>query len=348
MSVGFLLRHTWARRPVSLALLGLCVLCATLLSPLMLLRGSRAARFTAFAHTYLAVEILGLWRLSRLRRAPAQAHDALLQRLLTRLFRSARRNFDLQVLPPAPVPELPDGPLIIASRHAGPGDSFLLVYGSLAYAGRGPRVVLSRLLTLDPFIDILLRRTPNCFVGRGEAEKRCATERIGRIAGTLGPREALVIFPEGRKFTTARRRRLIERLRERRAPLLPRARELEHVLPPHGPGLFAAIDAAPPGTHVAFVAHTGLDRIESARQTWAAVPLTCPVEASWWTVPVAAVPPDPQAREQWLRAQWLRMDAWIELHGSPQLSRGVEAALEAENMQKTGTNPGAAAVHGSS
>ena len=317
MIVRFLLRHTAARRPVGFVLLGVCVLCAILVSPVAVLRGRRPARFAAFARSYLAVEIAGLWQLARLRRAPAEAHYELLHRLLSRLFDAARRDFDLRILPPAPAPELPRGPLIIASRHAGPGDSFLLVYGLLAFAGRGPRVVLSQLLMLDPFIDILLHRTENCFVDIDEDERRHVPERIARIVATLGPHEALVIFPEGRKFTTARRRRLIERLRARRAALLRRARELEHVLPPHSSGLFAAIDAAPPGTQVAFVAHTGLDHIESVRETWDAVPLTSAVEATWWTVPLDAIPQDTSAREEWLRAEWLRVDAWIELHASP-------------------------------
>ncbi|MBR7839328.1 hypothetical protein KDL01_39070, partial [Actinospica durhamensis] len=101
MIVRFLLRHTAARRPVGLVLLGVCVLCAVLVSPVSLWRGRRPARFAAFARSYLAVEIAGLWRLTRLRGAPAEAHYALLHRLLTRLFDAARRDFDLRILPPA-------------------------------------------------------------------------------------------------------------------------------------------------------------------------------------------------------------------------------------------------------
>ena len=312
MIIRFLLRHTLPRRIAGLALFALCVLLAALLLPVATLVSRRAGRFAAFARSYLAVEAGGLWQLVRLRRAAPEAHYELLHRLLGRLYRTACRHFDLRIAPPAPAPLLPRGPLILAARHAGPGDSFLLVYGLLAVSGHHPRVVLSRLLTMDPFIDILLRRTPNCFVGLEAEERRHVPERIAAIAGTLGPDDALVIFPEGCKFTTARRSRLIERLRARPGGLLPTARRLEHVLPPHSSGLFAAIDAAPAGTQVAFLAHTGLDWIESVRDAWAAVPLTTPVEATWWTVPVEAVPAEEAPREQWLREQWLRMDGWIE------------------------------------
>lgn len=316
MIIRFLLRHTLPRRIAGLALLALCVPAALVLLPLAALTSRRAGRFAAFARSYLTVEVTGLWRLARLRRATPEAHYELLHRLLGRLYETSRRHFDLRILRPSPAPELPRGPMILASRHAGPGDSFLLVYGLLAVAGHNPRVVLSRLLTLDPFIDILLRRTPNCFVGIERDERRRVPERIAALAGTLGPRDALVIFPEGCKFTAARRSRLIARLRARRAKLLATASGLEHVLPPHSSGLFAAIDAAPPGTQVAFLAHTGLDGIESAHDAWVAVPLTVPVETTWWTVPVEAIPADTAERENWLRAQWVRMDAWIERHAS--------------------------------
>jgi 1-acyl-sn-glycerol-3-phosphate acyltransferase len=327
--IRFLLRHTLPRRLVGLVVLGFCVLCALVLLPLARLAGRRAARFAAFGRCYVAVEVTGLLRLIRLRRAAPEAHYELLHRLLGRLYHSARRDFGLRIAPPSPAAPLPPGPMILAARHAGPGDSFLLVYGLLAVARRYPRVVLSGLLTLDPFIDVLLRRTPNCFVGLEPDERLLTPERIAAIAGTLGPRETLVIFPEGRKFTTARRTRLIARLRARRNTLLPTARKLEHVLPPHSSGLFAAIDAAPSGTQVAFLAHTGLDWIESAHDAWAAVPLTTQVTTTWWTVPVEAVPADPAEREEWLRAQWLRMDGWIEEH-APVLEDADAGPLNAD------------------
>lgn len=338
MIIRFLLRHTLPRRIVGLALLTLCVLLALPLLPAATLTSRRAGRFAAFARSYLTVEVIGLCRLARMRRATPEAHYELLHRLLGRLYRTSRHNFNLEIALPSPARELPQGPMILASRHAGPGDSFLLVYGLLAVARHHPRVVLSRLLTLDPFIDILLRRTPNCFVGLDQDERRHVPERIAAIAGTLGPQDALVIFPEGRKFTTARRSRLIERLRARRGKLLPTARRLEHVLPPRSSGLFAAIDAAPPGTEVAFLAHTGLDWIESARDAWAAVPLSVPVETTWWTVPVEAVPADAEEREKWLRAQWLRMDGWIEQHAS--VPGDADAGSLATNRHQTITASG--------
>jgi len=168
-------------------------------------------------------------------------------------------------------------------------------------------------LTLDPFIDLALGRTPNCFVGRSERDREQATERIAQLTGSLGPRDALLIFPEGGNFTRARRSKLIERLRRKHDwRLVPVARSLEHVLPPQPSGAFAAIDAAVPGATVVFVAHTGLDQMESLATVWRGVPLDAPLEIAWWTCPVDQVPSPGPEREAWLTDHWSRIDEWID------------------------------------
>lgn len=336
--VRFLLRHPVQRRigvslvfVVCVPLAALVISSAWLLGSLVRLRGTdhgRLARFAAFAAVYFAVELTGIASVAlywvgpgRLGRGPAdrtafeEIHYRLLRRLLERLFRAARRSFEVRVRPPAVGSSVPQGPLIVASRHAGPGDSFLLACALLATVQRRPRFVLSEALALDPFIGTVLRRTPNCFVGLDEERRHRSIAQIAELARDLRTGDALVIFPEGRNFTAARRARLIERLRRRRRwDQLPAARSLEHVLPPRGSGVFAAIDAAPRETHVVFVAHTGLDSIESARDAWRSVPLAARLEITWWSVPVRDVPAEAARREEWLRLQWSRVDSWVGLH----------------------------------
>jgi 1-acyl-sn-glycerol-3-phosphate acyltransferase len=334
----FLLRHPLQRRIAVSLVFACCVPLAALVISLAWLLGSlarlrradrgRLARFAAFGAVYLAVELTGIASVAlywvgpgRLGRGPAdrtafeEKHYRLLRRLLERLFRAARRSFEVRVEPPPAGSSVPQGPLIVASRHAGPGDSFLLACALLATVRRRPRFVLSEALALDPFIGTVLRRTPNCFVGLDEERRHRSIARIAALARDLGTDDALVIFPEGRNFTSARRERLIERLRRRRAwKQLPAARALEHVLPPRGSGVFAAIDAAPRETHVVFVAHTGLDHMESARDAWRSVPLAARLEITWWSVPVRDIPAEPARREDWLRLQWSQVDSWIGLH----------------------------------
>lgn len=345
MIIGLLLRHRVIRRITTLTALVLFTVVATPLFLLALLIGGlamlrpggrgRSARLAAFALAYLCAEFVGLFRLTWLwifasphgdagrRTRYEDAHYALLDRLLGVLWAVGRRAFGVRVSPPEQADPLPRGPLLVFSRHAGPGDSFLLVYALLEVIRRRPHVVLKQTLTLDPLIDLALSRTPNCFVGRGERERELAAERIGQLSGALGPQDALLIFPEGGNFTRARRSKLIERLRLKRDwRLVPVARSLEHVLPPQPSGAFAAIDAAAPGATVVFVAHTGLDQMESVASVWRTIPLDTPLEISWWTCPVDQVPRTQPEREDWLSAHWSRIDEWIDAKQARAAARG--------------------------
>ncbi|HET9172723.1 MAG TPA: 1-acyl-sn-glycerol-3-phosphate acyltransferase [Actinospica sp.] len=328
---GFLLRHTGLRRLCTFAALALVCAVAIVLVPLALLVGrggqARTARFAAFAGAYLGAELAGLAGAARLRRDDRERHYALLARLLARLLRTSQRAFRLRVSTPDGECAVPDGPLIVLSRHAGPGDSFLLAYALLAL-GRHPRIVAKETLRLDPLIDVVLGRTPNCFVGHSEPARAAAADCIGTLSATLGPRDALVIFPEGGNFTTARRSRLIHRLHRRRdRAALSTAASLSHVLPPRPSGVFAAIDAAPADSRVVFLAHTGLDHLETVAETWRAVPLGEPLRFTWWDVGLSQIPAEEDARQAWLNGQWERIDAWLDLRHDELAAQRVRDAL---------------------
>jgi hypothetical protein len=62
----------------------------------------------------------------------------------------------------------------------------------LAYAGRRPLLVLKRMLALDPWIDVLLRRVPHSFV-EPDRHGHQAVALISGLAAGLGDRDALVI-----------------------------------------------------------------------------------------------------------------------------------------------------------
>ena len=63
-------------------------------------------------------------------------------------------------------PPSPNCPLPVLSRHAGPGDSFVLIDGLLNgdHVGRRLRIVLKDLLQWNPCVDVLINRIPNRFV----------------------------------------------------------------------------------------------------------------------------------------------------------------------------------------
>ncbi|MCX4744918.1 1-acyl-sn-glycerol-3-phosphate acyltransferase [Kitasatospora sp. NBC_01287] len=316
--------------PAAAALLLVALVCQL---PLLLLgrRRARPVRLAALLLLYVLADLGGLlaatvnWLRCLGRARGAERRAELDHRLLGRLLRivhgAGARLFDLRLrVRPDPAGggstggAGPGGPLIVLARHAGPGDSFLLVDQLLSAAGYRPRIVLKQRLRLDPTLDVLLGRLPSCFVPPGGGETDATVARITELAAGLRDGDALVIFPEGGNFTQRRRQRAIRRLRRRgeRARVAHAERD-HHVLPPRMAGTLAALAAAPTAD-VVFVAHTGLDGMDSIGTVWRGLPLTRPVRARWWRVPARAVPTGRQAREAWLLAHWDRVDAWVALN----------------------------------
>ena len=110
--------------------------------------------------------MLGLWLASGFGwriRSPyfAGIHYDLVQGTLIVFFREARRVLALRIRTDGPhPPRVPDGPVLVMCRHAGPGDSFILMYALLHWYHREPRVVLKNTLAWDPAIDVVLRPDP--------------------------------------------------------------------------------------------------------------------------------------------------------------------------------------------
>ena len=328
------------RRIVLAPLLVVIALGLVLLSPLLAVafgivglsrsRRLRALRVLYFAVIWLLGETaalvmcLGLWIASgfggRLRSEQYQVrHYAIMRWFLDLLFRSAERVFGLRV--EVTEPALDDAeaaarlarPVIVLSRHAGPGDSFLLVHHLLTVYRRQPRVVMKAAIQLDPGLDVVGNRLPNVFVSPRRFGESLYTEQISRLAQGLGPDDALVIFPEGGNWTPGRWRRGIRRLNQAGRPdLAGRARRMPNLLPPRPGGALAAITACP-DADVVFVAHTGLDKLVSVRDVWQNLPVEQPLRAQWWRVPCASVPRAVPKEEQvqWLYTWWERIDAWI-------------------------------------
>jgi 1-acyl-sn-glycerol-3-phosphate acyltransferase len=290
----------------------------------------RALRLLAFALLYLAMQVVGLvaaavlWALSGLGRRvdtprSRAAHYTVLRLLLDVLMRAGQRLFALRLVTDGTSwSPLDDGvpgstnAMVVLSRHAGPGDSFLLVHTLMNRDHlRQPRIVLKDLLQIDPLIDVYLNRLPNHFVAAGPGGGSDATRAIADLARDLGDEDALLIFPEGANFTTRRRFRAIQRLRDRGlVSAVRRAEALQHVLPPRPAGVTAALRAAP-HADVVFVAHTGLEHLSTVRDLWRYLPMDKTLHLRWWFVPAAEVPRDDPQLTDWLHSWWATIDGWI-------------------------------------
>jgi 1-acyl-sn-glycerol-3-phosphate acyltransferase len=307
----------------------------------------RGLRLLLFALAWLTGETatlfmcLGLWLASgfggRMHTEPFQSrHYAIMRWFLEVIYRTATGTFGVRV--EVDEPELTADeqaarlarPVIVLSRHAGPGDSLLLVRHLLSMYGRRPRVVMKATMQLDPSLDVVGNRLPNVFIRHSRAGDGIFSEQIERLAGGLDRLGALVIFPEGGNWTPGRWRRGVRRLEERgRGDLAARARDMPNLLPPHTGGVLSAI-AACPTADVIFVAHAGLDRIVTVGDVWRNLRVDQTIRARWWRVPAAEVPrsADHEAQVRWLYDWWRRIDTWISQNrpdatGAPALSPEV-------------------------
>jgi len=317
----------------------------------------RSLRLVGFALTWFVAEtvalvaLTGLWVISgfggRLRTEPYQRrHYAVMRRFLDIMYEGAERTYGLRVEIDEPILTGDEllarltRPIIVLSRHAGPGDSFLLVHQLLSNYHRRPRVVMKAALQLDPSVDIVGNRLPNVWISAQQAGEHIFTEQIGRLARSLNDRDALVIFPEGGNWTPGRWRRGIRRLESLgRKDLAKRAAHMPNLLPPRPGGALAAI-AACPEADVIFVAHAGLDNIISLGDVWARFPINQVIRARWWRVQHDQVPRTASNEEQlqWLYTWWERIDDWITENrpeGSPSPAAALAAGTEDEPQLPT-------------
>ncbi len=221
-------------------------------------------------------------------------------------------------------------PLLVASRHAGPGDSFILIHTLVNEVARRPRIVLKDTLQWDPAIDVMLSRIPARFISpTGFGPKAAGGADVGSairdLATGMGPQDAFVIFPEGGNVTSARRRSRIERLeRSGRTELAERAEAMSHVMAPQPGGVYAALDAAP-DADVVLIGHTDLDRLVTIGDIWRELPMDKRITMRAWRVPRAEVPADRDAQAEWLFTWFERIDRWIDEHRSADASPAPSA-----------------------
>lgn len=241
-----------------------------------------------------------------------EAHYLLMGWFLGRAVASAQRTFGLDIEYEATRPSDFSGvPVLVFSRHAGPGDSILLVEALVNRYDRRPRIVLKDTLQWDPAIDTLLSRLPSRFIESKSRPGEAAVAAIGELARTMGPDDALVIFPEGGNYTEGRWRKAITRLEERGLHLhADRARTMIHVLPPKPAGVAAAIQAAP-NAGIALIGHSGTEEMDSLIDVWHGLKMDISIATRVWRYPASGVPADREGLETWLYDRWAEMNEWI-------------------------------------
>jgi len=214
-----------------------------------------------------------------------------------------------------------DRPLLFFSRHAGPGDTILLIDRLLTRFDRLPSVVFKQSVAIDPCIDLIGHRLPHAVLDT--SHKEACEARIEQVAAELGNRGVLLLFPEGGNFTTERRRRAVRKLwRTGRQQEAAKADRMSHVLPPRPSGALAALRGNP-GADVIFAAHSGLGLAAFPREIWRETRLGKTFNTHMWLAPAADRPIQPDAQVDWIYDWWKRLDGWIDDQGTEKKERST-------------------------
>ena len=222
------------------------------------------------------------------------------------LCRGAQRIFSISIEVEG-ADELRNGPVIVFLRHASVADTLLPAVFIANPNGLRLRYVLKHELLLDPCLDIVGNRLPNSFVRRNSGD----SFRVVELMENLGPRDGVIIYPEGTRFTEAKRERIIEELaRNGESYLCEKARMLTNVLPPRLGGPLLLLQRNETADAV-FCAHFGFDGVVDLRDFLRGSLVDRSVNVRFWRVPFSSIPKSREERIDWLFENWARVDEWV-------------------------------------
>ncbi len=237
----------------------------------------------------------------------------------TMLFHAVVRLFGLRLEVEGDA-DLGRGPYLLLLRHTSTADTLLASALVSRPYGLRLRYVLKRELLWDPCLDIVGNRLPNVFVDRFTDDSAREVSRVRELARDLGTRDGILIYPEGTRFSQAKRRRALDHLRENGdAKMLEYAESLAFVLPPRPGGLLGLLEAASEAD-VVVCAHTGFDGAASLAQIWKGALLHQVIRVQFRRIARDEIPSGRDARIAWILEEWRRVGDWVEHQQSQELS----------------------------
>ena len=202
-------------------------------------------------------------------------------------------------------------PVLVFIRHSSYADTLLPVLLISGPRGILLRYVLKRPLLWDPCLDVVGNRLPNHFVRHGTTDTGAELERVTGLMKGLGPREGVLLYPEGTRFTEQKRTRLMRQCIERGDDAAwSRVQRLKNVLPPRMNGALALLEANE-GADAVFVAHTGLESALTQSALLEGRLIGAQVRVRIWGVPFEQIPEPREERIAWLQAQWEHVDNFV-------------------------------------
>ncbi len=308
---------TTLRRVVTVPLMTALMISLLVLGPLLLAgagiaglltRSSRPARTIAMLMAYAVIELRTLAKLLGGSRDP----DQLMQDVARSVYAAVRKILDVQVvLDPASatadaIPR--DEPLIVLSRHCGPGDSVLVAWLLVVEYRLQLRIALKAVLQCEPLLDFAGELGCLCFLSRGDRARR----QIRGLAESLDGGQAMLLFPEGANFSWPRWRNAVAQLRStHRVRAARRALRQSHTLPPRSGGAAAAVAGAP-NANMLVVTHNGFCA-DGRDRPWWQLPIHRQLLIRTAVIPAARIPA-PARMGPWLERTWTQVDAWVAAH----------------------------------
>ena len=291
------------RRLMTVPLATAFSVCVLVFSPLLLVasalvavatRSTRPARTVGLAMAYAFIELRTLVKLA----VGDVDGDRLMKDFLTAAYAAARKLLDVEVVldPSSASPEsIPrDEPVIVLSRHCGPGDTVLVAWLLMFTYRLQVRIVLKAVLHYEPVLDFAGQRGCLCFLARRDR----ARQQIHDLAASLGGGQALLLFPEGANFTLPRWHAAIAELRKTgRMRAAGRALRRSYTLPPRAGGATAAVSGAP-SANVLVLTHNGFCPDGRARPWWQ-LPIHRELLVRTTLIPAAQLPEPDELSHGW-------------------------------------------------
>jgi hypothetical protein len=208
------------------------------------------------------------------------------------------------------------GPVIGFLRHASVADNLIAPVFFGREAGFDLRYVAKREVQNDPIFDIIGNRLHSVFVHRGSGDAEREIAAVTGLLDEMGPRDAIVVWPEGTRFSAEKRERILASIERRGdAARTARARALEHVLPPNLGGPVALLEAAVArglGTDVVFCLHAGYEGAATFADLLEGRAIGRRVRIHFERVPFDQLPRGGrEAIADWFFAEWAKVDVWV-------------------------------------
>ena len=175
--------------------------------------------------------------------------------------------------------------------------------------------VFKRELRWDPALDIAGGHLGCHFARRDAGESEREVRTLRQLAADLRPREGVIIYPEGTRWTPAKQKRVLERIGKSGDERLDElASGLERLLPPRLGGPLALIEGAPEAD-VVFIGHEGFEESAKPRDVMRGAIVGKTIRVTAWKVDANDVPANRDDQVEWLYENWAEIDAWL-VHGA--------------------------------